>query len=347
MATVRLQGVTKDFGEVRAVDDVTFEVAEGEFFSLLGPSGCGKTTTLRMLAGFEDPTAGAIFFNGKEVTHAKPQDRNVGMVFQNYALFAHLSVGENIAFGLKARQVEKSQIEDKVQNALQLVDLGEYANRAVSELSGGQQQRVALARALVIEPQILLLDEPLSNLDAKLRIETRERIRELQQKLDITTFYVTHDQEEALTQSDRIAVFFAGKCVQIDAPREIFCKPKSRQVMDFLGRANFLDAQIAENGTAVLAGGFAVKISENGFTAGTKITLGFRPHEVELFAESPDFTAEVKKITYLGDAEEIVLHAGEIKIEALQMHATNRPGIRVGERIPVKLPTENLNIYTE
>ncbi len=347
MATVRLRGIIKDFGDVRAVDDISLDVQEGEFFSLLGPSGCGKTTTLRMLAGFEKPTAGSIFFNAKDVTAIRPQERNVGMVFQNYALFAHLSVGENIAFGLKARKIEKSEIPARVKKALHLVDLTGLADRAVSALSGGQQQRVALARALVIEPQILLLDEPLSNLDAKLRVETRQRIQELQQKLGITTFYVTHDQQEALTQSDRIAVFFAGKCVQIGAPRQIFSKPQSRTVMDFLGRANFISAEIIRCGLAVLPGGIELKIPQDDLPAGKKITIGFRPHEVELFADKPTLTAEVCGITFLGEAEEIVLRAGEIEIETLQPHTGDRASISTGDKIPIKLPFENLNIFEE
>ncbi|KAA3617984.1 MAG: ABC transporter ATP-binding protein [Calditrichaeota bacterium] len=345
MATVRLQGISKDFGDVRAVDNISFEVAEGEFFSLLGPSGCGKTTTLRMLAGFENPSSGSIFINGKDVTATKPQERHVGMVFQNYALFAHLSVGENVAFGLKARKVEKSHILPRVVKALQRVELTGFENRAVSELSGGQQQRVALARALVIEPQILLLDEPLSNLDAKLRVETREQIRELQKKLGITTFYVTHDQEEALTQSDRIAVFFSGRCVQIGSPRDIFNNPQTQEVMAFLGRANFLDAEIVKPGVAQLDGEIKLKLDKNEMAAGTKITLGLRPHQVELFTDEPTFSGEIAKITYTGAFEEILIRAGELTIEALLPNGAGDRVCRIGDTVPVKLLENSLVIF--
>ncbi|MFQ5628475.1 MAG: ABC transporter ATP-binding protein, partial [bacterium] len=259
MASVRLENIDKCFGDVLAVDNLSIDVAQGEFFSLLGPSGCGKTTTLRMIAGFEEPDVGDIFFGEKKVTHLKPQQRNVGMVFQNYALFPHMTVGENVAFGLRARKIEKLEIPLKVENALKLVDMSGYENRPVNALSGGQQQRVALARALVIEPEILLLDEPLSNLDAKLRVETREQIRSLQQRLGITTFYVTHDQEEALSQSDRMAVLIRGKCVQIGNPREVYRKPDNREVMAFLGKANFLTTTIEAGND----GAFFARISDS------------------------------------------------------------------------------------
>ncbi|MCA9732204.1 MAG: ABC transporter ATP-binding protein [Deferribacteres bacterium] len=345
MARVRLQNVSKAFDTVQAVDNVSFEVKEGEFFSLLGPSGCGKTTTLRMLAGFETPSAGSIFFNDTNVTTAKPQHRNVGMVFQNYALFAHLSVGENVAFGLRARNVEKHEIASRVSRALAQVDLSGLENRAVSALSGGQQQRVALARALVVEPQILLLDEPLSNLDAKLRVETRERIRSIQKKLGITTFYVTHDQEEALTQSDRMAVFFNGKCEQIGTPREIFNQPVSREVMAFLGRANFFQANVVEPGLVRLPGDRQIKINNNEIKAGTQITLGIRPHHVELYAREPNFVGEVSKVTYTGAFEELVLRADELQIEAVVSFQNAGEKIQIGDTIPVKLPPEKLTIF--
>ncbi|KAA3657702.1 MAG: ABC transporter ATP-binding protein [Calditrichaeota bacterium] len=345
MARVRLQGISKIFDTVQAVDNVNIEVEEGEFFSLLGPSGCGKTTTLRMLAGFETPSAGKIFFNEKDMTNTKPQNRNVGMVFQNYALFAHLSVSENVAFGLKARKVEKSDIAPRVSNALREVDLAGYENRAVSALSGGQQQRVALARALVIEPQILLLDEPLSNLDAKLRVETRERIRALQKKLGITTFYVTHDQEEALTQSDRMAVFFTGKCVQIGTPREVFNQPNSRQVMAFLGRANFLQARALEHGVVQLTENVKVRVRRNGLEPGTEVTIAFRPHDVELFAQEPHFQGKICKLTYTGAYEEVVLQVGEMQIEAISPIQNTSQKLKIGEAIPIRLPLEKLIVF--
>ncbi|RMF57507.1 MAG: ABC transporter ATP-binding protein, partial [Calditrichaeota bacterium] len=238
MAQVSLQALSKSFGDVQAVCNLDLEIQEGEFFTLLGPSGCGKTTTLRMVAGFEFPTSGRIFFDRRDVTFMKPNRRNTGMVFQNFALFPHLTVFENVAFGLQARGVAKTEIKVRVEKALELVDLGSLGARKVTELSGGQQQRVALARAVVIEPGILLLDEPLSNLDAKLRAETREEIRALQRRLGITTIYVTHDQEEALSLSDRLAVLDHGVCQQVGSPAEIYREPANAFVARFVGNSN-------------------------------------------------------------------------------------------------------------
>ncbi|MCG8605970.1 ABC transporter ATP-binding protein [bacterium] len=241
MSTVVLKNLKKSFGEVAAVNNISLRIQQGEFFSLLGPSGCGKTTTLRMIAGFEFPTSGSIFFDDRDVTFLAPNKRNTGMVFQNYALFPHMTVFENVAFGLRARKVAKSEIEERVRRALDLVELGDLPRRSVTELSGGQQQRVALARSIVIEPSILLLDEPLSNLDTKLREETRMEIRNLQQRLGITAIYVTHDQEEALALSDRIAVLNKGVCHQVGTPDEIFSAPKDRFVARFVGDSNVLE----------------------------------------------------------------------------------------------------------
>jgi len=234
MASVRLVNVSKRFDSMVAVDNLTLTIQDGEFFSLLGPSGCGKTTVLRMIAGFCIPSAGDIFFNDKNVSTLPPNKRNTGMVFQNYALFPHINVFENVAFGLKARKVPVPESRERVSKALELVNLSGYEGRKVTQLSGGQQQRVALARAIVIEPEILLMDEPLSNLDAKLRRETRSQLRKLQQELSITTIYVTHDQEEALALSDRMAILDKGICQQIGDPEEIKNNPANEFVISFL-----------------------------------------------------------------------------------------------------------------
>ncbi len=351
MASVRLEKVTKLFGDVRAVDDISFQVEEGEFFSLLGPSGCGKTTTLRMIAGFESPSGGTIFFGDNDVAGLKPQQRNIGMVFQNYALFPHMTVGENVAFGLKARKVEKSEISGKVRKALELVNLTGYTDRPVSAMSGGQQQRVALARALVIEPQILLLDEPLSNLDAKLRVETREQIRSLQKRLGITTFYVTHDQDEALSQSDRLAVLIAGKCMQIGEPREVFNQPRGREVMDFLGKANFLPGSIisSENGKlqVQISPQWVVALPLNVEENVDQIILGFRPHEVEFAAEGDAATiqAKVKDVIYTGALEEILLeHAEKRFVAQRSIHSGSSP-ISPGDVISIRIPGNALKLF--
>lgn len=241
MSTVYLSEITKQFGDVTAVNKLDLEIKEGEFFTFLGPSGCGKTTTLRMIAGFYYPTKGKVKFNEKDVTHVSPENRNTGMVFQNYALFPHMTVFGNVAFGLKVRKQKKSVIKQKVEDVLKKVKLEQYSDRQVSQLSGGQQQRVALARALVIEPDILLLDEPLSNLDARLRDDMRTEILRLQRDYGITTIYVTHDQIEALTMSDRIAVFNNGICQQVGTPTEIYNEPVNDFVAKFIGETNLLD----------------------------------------------------------------------------------------------------------
>jgi len=256
---LRLEALSKRFGSTVAVDEVSLEVHQGEFLSLLGPSGCGKTTTLRMIAGFEMPTSGRILLGDRDMTRLPPQRRGMGMVFQNYALFPHLDVYENVAFGLKAQNVPRSELKQKVANALARVDLTGYEKRAVQALSGGQQQRVALARALAPEPPLLLLDEPLSNLDAALRERTRDELRALLKRVGITAIFVTHDQEEAFALSDRIAVLRAGKLQQVGTPEELYRTPANPFVASFVGRANFLDGRVvsgdSEAGVVEMEGG--------------------------------------------------------------------------------------------
>ena len=248
MSDVELSSLTKRYGETLAVDDVSLRVEEGEFFSLLGPSGCGKTTTLRMIAGFVRPNEGQVFIGGEDMTLLPPEKRGIGIVFQNYAIFPHMTVFDNIAFGLKMRKVPKREIRGRVGKALEQVNLDGYERRYQRELSGGEQQRVALARVLITEPKILLLDEPLSALDKKLREEMKYWIKGLQQSLAITTVYVTHDQGEALTMSDRIAVMNRAQVVQIDAPSAIYEHPADRFVTDFIGESNILEARVAAVG---------------------------------------------------------------------------------------------------
>ena len=247
---IRLSSVSKRFGDVRAVDDVSLEIRSGEFFSLLGPSGCGKTTTLRMIGGFELPTSGVIELRGVDMTRASPDKRPVNMVFQNYALFPHLNVHDNVAFGLRRHKVKEAEVKVRVAEALDLVHLGGYGRRKTNELSGGQQQRVALARALVNRPQVLLLDEPLGALDLKLRKSLQLELKRIQVEVGITFVYVTHDQEEALTMSDRIAVMNRGKVEQIGLPEELYERPATRFVADFMGTTNLLKGSVeAVDGT--------------------------------------------------------------------------------------------------
>lgn len=247
MEHIKIQNVSKFFGEAKAIDNVDFTINQGEFFTLLGPSGCGKTTLLRTLAGFYQQEEGEIFFDQANISNLPAHKRNIGMVFQNYAIFPHMSVFDNVAYGLKARKVKKEGIQIRVTEALEMVELAHLKDRSPSELSGGQQQRVALARAIVIHPGLLLMDEPLSNLDAKLRVKMREDIKHLQNSLNITTIYVTHDQEEALAVSDRIAVMKDGKVQQIGRPHEIYLTPSNKFVASFIGSTNFLKGMVSNS----------------------------------------------------------------------------------------------------
>ena len=244
MVEIELKKLTKKFGDVIAADNIDLTIKDGEFFTLLGPSGCGKTTTMRIIAGLEFPTEGQVFFDGQDVTQLPSYERNTGMVFQNYALWPHMKVFENVAYGLKVRKVPSEEIKDRVGEALEQVKLGGMEDRFPTQLSGGQQQRVALARVLVINPAVLLLDEPLSNLDAKLRVQMREEIKALQKRLGITTVYVTHDQEEAMSVSDRIAIQNYGKVMQIGAPLDIYNVPQNVFIATFMGRGTLLEGNV-------------------------------------------------------------------------------------------------------
>src|SRR6187397_2918904 len=276
---IRLVDLAKHFRDVRAVDGVSLDIGAGEFFSLLGPSGCGKTTTLRMIGGFELPTGGRIELRGRDVTNDPPDKRPVNMVFQNYALFPHLDVGENIAFGLRRKNVDKADIKRRVHEALDLVHLAGYEKRKPNQLSGGQQQRVALARALVNRPNVLLLDEPLGALDLKLRRQLQIELKRIQSEVGITFVYVTHDQEEALTMSDRIAVMHQGRVEQLGTPEELYERPQTRFVADFIGTTNLLAGAIesidGEAGTALvrLTGGDTCVVAGMDMAIGRTVEL--------------------------------------------------------------------------
>src|SRR5690625_210959 len=288
-----LESVSKSFGETAAVVDLSLTIAAGEVLTLLGPSGCGKTTTLRMIAGFERPTKGRILLEGHDITELPPQRRGFGMVFQNYALFPHLDVAENIAFGLQGRGLTKAELAERVADALALVDLTGYESRKVQELSGGQQQRVALARALAPEPRLILLDEPLSNLDAALRERTRTELRGLVERLGVTAIFVTHDQEEAFDLSDRIAILEGGRLQQVGTPEKLYAEPANQFVATFLGHANFLDAEVVgidDDGTPVCTVGEGIHWrtrmvsapTPEPLTIGSQVELLVRPEELEL-----------------------------------------------------------------
>ncbi|MGZ5336230.1 MAG: ABC transporter ATP-binding protein [Solirubrobacterales bacterium] len=280
---IRLEGVTKRFGEVAAVDDISLDIHKGEFFSLLGPSGCGKTTTLRMIAGFEQPTEGRIMLEGEPVEDVPPYRRNVNTVFQSYALFEHLNVKDNVAFGLKRKKVPGDEIDRRVADALELVDMGERAEARANELSGGQQQRVALARALVNRPAVLLLDEPLGALDLKLRRQMQVELKEIQREVGITFVYVTHDQEEALAMSDRVAVMHEGKIMQCGAPEEVYEHPGESFVAGFIGISNLMEGVAQGDGKVKIAGGQVVPVPlPEDCDAGTTVQIAVRPEKIAL-----------------------------------------------------------------
>ena len=308
---IRLTDLTKHFRDVRAVERVSMDIGSGEFFSMLGPSGCGKTTTLRMIGGFELPTAGRIELRGRDVTTDPPDKRPVNMVFQNYALFPHLDVAENIAFGLRRKRVDKAEIKRRVGEALDLVRLAGYDKRKPNELSGGQQQRVALARALINRPNVLLLDEPLGALDLKLRKALQVELKRVQTEVGITFVYVTHDQEEALTMSDRIAVMNGGRVEQLGTPEELYERPRTRFVADFIGTTNLLAGMVEsiEAGCAVvrLESGDRCRVAVAGQATGQSIDLSVRPEAIRIAAPGGAVSdghdrleAVVDQVAYLG-----------------------------------------------
>lgn len=306
-----LNDLVKVFGTgekvVYAVDHVDLEVKKGDLVTLLGPSGCGKTTTLRMIAGFEIPTSGSIHIDDEEVSTTPPNQRPTTMVFQNYALFPHLTVFENIAYGLKIRRESAKAIRIKTEEIMGLVGLEGLGERSPDQLSGGQQQRVSLARSLIMEPKVLLLDEPLSNLDAKLRVSTRLEIRKIQQRVGITSVYVTHDQEEAMTLSDRVVIMHEGKIMQIGTPQEIYAYPVNRFVADFIGKANFIRGHVTgmrpDNALEIeiLGKKIIVPVKTDAFTEGAGVVLVLRPESIRLESKKPDsLTGIIREAVYLG-----------------------------------------------
>jgi spermidine/putrescine transport system ATP-binding protein len=338
-AEIRLIGLEKRFGEIRAVDGVSLDIRTAEFFSLLGPSGCGKTTTLRMIGGFERPTAGRILLRDRDVTDDPPDKRPVNMVFQQYALFPHLDVGGNIGFGLRRRNVASTEIARRVGEALELVRLPGYDRRKPSELSGGQQQRVALARALVNRPNVLLLDEPLGALDLKLRRQLQVELKRIQSEVGITFVYVTHDQEEALTMSDRIAVMHAGRVEQLGTPEELYERPATRFVADFIGTTNLLSGSVesADGGTAIvrLQGGDICLVAGPDLRAGRTVELSIRPESIVLRPSNgtahhgrEPLRAQVEQVAYLGGSVQYQVRTrGGLAITVLAP--------KTGERHPV------------
>jgi iron(III) transport system ATP-binding protein len=328
VTALTLEALTKSFQRThRVVDSIDLKIEDGEFFTLLGPSGCGKSTTLRMIAGFEEPSSGRILFDNIDVTHEPPNRRDIGFVFQNYALFPHLSVAKNVAFGLRVRKTPAEEAKRRVQAALDQVQLSGLDDARVDQLSGGQQQRVALARALVIRPKLLLLDEPLSNLDAKLREETRAALRLLHKSTQVTTVYVTHDQDEAMAMSDRIAVLHQGKIHQLGTPEDIYERPATRFVADFIGRNNVIDATIgatsAQSIVVRFADGTELTVDATRRSAGTEVTPGsrvavcLRAESFQLAGSNGIFSGIVTDVEYAGAVRTCTVQTGigELQVE--------------------------------
>jgi iron(III) transport system ATP-binding protein len=352
---VRLEGVSKRFshrvkGEVYAARDVSLDVQPGEFLTLLGPSGCGKTTTLRMIAGFERPDAGRIFFGGQDVTHLPANDRGIGFVFQNYALFPHLSIFENVAYGLRVRGQRLEAIARAVGEVLTLVGLTGYEQQFPAQLSGGEQQRVALARAIVIQPRVLLFDEPLSNLDAKLRVQMRAEIRGLQRRLAITTVYVTHDQEEAMAVSDRIAVMNRGSIVQLGTAQDLYHRPASMFVAQFIGRVNMVTGRLVQTsnggGTVTALGrSFRVRDVPTGAVVGDRVKLVLRPESIELSrgaAVDGAAAARVLSRAFLGEKIEYEVECSGERLASVRYNAGPADLFAEGETIALRCVEETV-----
>ncbi len=346
---VELRRITKKFGDVVAVDNIDLSIKDGEFFAMLGPSGCGKTTTLRMIAGLEFPTEGSLSIFGEEVGTLAPNKRSVNTVFQNYALFPHLTVLENVGFGLKMQGTDKKETRARAMEMIELVQLNGLESRKPAQMSGGQQQRVALARALVNQPKVLLLDEPLGALDLKLRQEMQLELKKLQRDVGISFVFVTHDQEEALTMADRIAVMHEGKLLQVASPEEIYEQPASKFVADFIGRTNLLEGTVKDKTTVVLENGSLVHAA-NSLVAGTRVAISLRPERAKIARlsdvsiEGSSLNGVIDTITYLGNARVYGVKLDWMNIEIRQ---ENRPDAELyehGDQITVYWSTDDVSV---
>ena len=350
MTSVVVKELIKRYGDVPAVRGIDLTIAEGEFLVLLGPSGCGKTTTLRCIAGLEEISDGEILMGGQVVSakghSVPPEKRRIGMVFQSYAIWPHMSVAENVAFGLKLRGLPKAEIDDRVSQSLTMVGLGAYASRGASQLSGGQQQRVAFARAIALEPGVLLFDEPLSNLDAKLRERMRFELRELQARLGITSIYVTHDQQEAMVIADRVVLMNDGRIDQMGPPAEIYSRPVSRFSAEFIGLANILPGEVVSNGSGTkvrLVDGLELHSRDTGFKVGEKVDAVCRPENL-VFSPEPRqgpncFEAELSANHFLGNIADVCATSGQLSLRG-QLSPPERWD--VGKRLWVELPPERV-----
>lgn len=339
MASIELRGLTKRWGGFVAVDEMSLTIADQEFVVFLGPSGCGKTTTMRMIAGLEEATAGDILIDGKRVNDLDPKDRDIAMVFQSYALYPNMNVFENIRFPLKVRKVPESEHADRVRRAADMVELGPFMGRKPSELSGGQRQRVALARAIVRQPSVFLMDEPLSNLDAKLRVSTRAQIKNLSHELKVTTIYVTHDQIEAMTLADRVVVMRSGQVQQVGTPTQIYDRPANTFVAGFIGNPamNLMDGRMD-------AGAFIADATRiDGLSAPDgPITLGFRAEDARVTANSGAITAPVYSMELLGDSTMVTVRAGGALVA---VKAPKDYRIDIGQSVSIAIPTTACHLF--
>ena len=353
---INIQNVEKHYGSVTALDGVSIKIEAGEFFSLLGPSGCGKTTLLRIISGFDNPSVGTVFIGGADMTDVPPNERPTNMVFQSYAIFPHLNVADNVGYGLKKQKLPKEEIDRRVDDALKLVDLEGYGPRESHALSGGQRQRVALARALIMKPKVLLLDEPLSALDKKLRETMQSELRKLQRTVGITFVLVTHDQEEALTMSDRIAVMFDGRIAQLDSPEGLYRRPISRRVASFIGVMNFIPATVIENTNKILSlnikslGQLDLKTSSV-LKKSEVITVGIRPEMLTILYNESDtseysFNASIENASYYGDMTyyEVFIEDTDIKATVSMRNTAGRPVLEIGSKARVGWGKDSITI---
>ena len=336
---INLEQISMDFGETTVLDDLNLYIRENEFLTLLGPSGCGKTTTLRIIGGFEKPTKGKVIFDGKDITDIPPYERQINTVFQKYALFPHLNVFDNMAFGLKIKKTPKNIIKEKVEEMLRLVNLQEFENRSIDSLSGGQQQRIAIARALVNEPKVLLLDEPLGALDLKLRKDMQNELKNIQKKVGITFIYVTHDQEEALTMSDTVVVMDKGKIQQIGTPIDIYNEPKNAFVANFIGESNII-LGIMHDDFVVEFSNIVFECVDKGFFKDELIEVVIRPEDIDIFpAGQGKLKGIVESVTFKGVHYEMIVRSNEMK---WKIHSTIMK--EVGTEIGMDILPENIHI---
>ena len=340
---IELKNIDLSYGKTSVIKDVSLSIEQGEFFTFLGPSGCGKSTLLRLIAGFEQCQQGEVYLGDQEVSTLPPWKRGIGMVFQNYALWPHMTIRKNVAFGLEERKLPAGEIRERVDEVLSLVGLSKYAERRPNQLSGGQQQRVALARTLVIQPKVLLLDEPLSNLDAKLRVHMRQELHELQRKLSLTTIFVTHDQEEANTTSDRIAVLHDGVVQQVGSPMGLYDHPANLFVAQFLGTANVLEGQVSREGNEILFkddDGLTLTLTDSGAEGHKSIV--FRPQNVTLSDQQGDIHGEVRLREFLGNIVRYEILVGKKNVIVDEVYGKDRKPVEVGARVGLQLDKEHV-----